>query len=104
MARRFTPEQRARLLTRYRASGLTQREFAERAGVTLSALQGWLYRRGKSSAPCGRFVEVVPPVPATATERIEVRVGSIHVVLPAAASADRIAAIVRALDSAESAE
>jgi transposase-like protein len=101
MARHVTPEQRARLVARYRASGLTQREFAEREGVTLSALQGWLYRRGKSSASCGRFVEVVP---ATPTERVEVRVGSIRIVLPAAASADRIAAIVRALDSAESAK
>ena len=37
MAHRYTPEQRARLVARYRRGGLTQREFAEREGITLSA-------------------------------------------------------------------
>jgi hypothetical protein len=38
-----TPEQWRQLLTEYRASGLTQREFAERHGIKACTLQKRLY-------------------------------------------------------------
>ena len=98
MSRRSTPEERARLVSGYRRSKLTQREFAEREGITLSTLQGWLYRRTKDKAAGGRFVGVVP---ATANEAIEIKVGQVQVVLAATTSADRLAAIVHALDLSE---
>lgn len=48
--KRFTPLQRADLLADYRASGLTQREFAAQAGISLACLSIWL-RREKDAAP-----------------------------------------------------
>ncbi len=43
--KRSTPASRAKLVAAYRASGLTQAEFAERRGIKVSTLQSWLYRR-----------------------------------------------------------
>jgi transposase-like protein len=40
--RRHTPRQRAKLLTQYRRSGLSQREFVQRHGLGLSTLTKWL--------------------------------------------------------------
>lgn len=48
--KRFTPAERADLLADYRASGLTQREFVAKAGITLACLSIWL-RREKGAAP-----------------------------------------------------
>ena len=98
MPRRSTPEQRARLVSRYRKSKLTQREFAEREGITLSTLQSWLYKRPRSKAERGRFVEVVAPA---VNETIEINVGHAQVVLPGTTPTDRLAAIVHALGSSE---
>lgn len=79
MTRRTTPEQRRRLIARYKRSNLTQREFCDREGISVSALQNWLYRRGdviEETPP--RFVEVDRPC----VEAIEVRVGSVEARLP----------------------
>ena len=48
MQRRTTREQRIRIVARFRKSGLTQREFAEREDITVSALQNWLTMIRKS--------------------------------------------------------
>jgi transposase-like protein len=65
-SRRRSASDGARLATRYEASGLTQREFAGRNGVTVSTLQYWL--RKAQAEDCGgeepaaeqfRFVEVI---------------------------------------------
>jgi hypothetical protein len=98
MPRRHTPEQCTRLAARYRGSGLTQREFAEREGVTLSALRACLYRRVDSADPTPRFVEVVPSTRA-ASDAIELHVGDVRMVLPGGVAPGRLAALVRALVS-----
>src|SRR5947208_2924284 len=41
---RWTPQERAQLVAKYQASGLTQREFAQQYGVKLSTFQQWVYR------------------------------------------------------------
>lgn len=43
-----TRTEREQILDDYRRSGLTQREFALRAGIALSTLQRWLGEAGKS--------------------------------------------------------
>src|SRR5438309_1729493 len=40
--RRRTPQQRGELLTQYRCSGLSQREFVQSHGLGLSTLNKWL--------------------------------------------------------------
>jgi hypothetical protein len=64
--KRFSPAERSRLLNDYRASGLTQREFAAQAGISLACLSIWLRReRDAGPAPVGQvsFVEIpsAPP-------------------------------------------
>jgi len=50
-----------RVAEEYEASGLTQREFAERRGMTLSTLQSWVYRRRRQeSAPVVQSVRLLP--------------------------------------------
>ena len=66
--KRFTPAERLKILADYKASGLTQRAFADRAGVSLSCLSIWL-RRQKQSAPettPSAFLELPPPPGAPA--------------------------------------
>jgi hypothetical protein len=60
---RTTPEQRAEIVTKFRQSGLTQRAFAESAGIRLAQLKGWLYPKTYSTkASCRpRFVRVQTP-------------------------------------------
>ena len=45
--------ERTVLINDYRASGLTQEQFAARAGINLSTLRAWIYRK-PSSASHGR--------------------------------------------------
>ena len=54
--RRFSAEEKTRVVEQYRESGLTRAEFCRREGVSLINLQRWL---GKQNG-CGeaRFVEV----------------------------------------------
>ena len=64
--KRFTPAQRRQILADYQAGGLTQREFASRAGVSLASLGKWLRARRLSPAePSGPgFLEL--PLPSAA--------------------------------------
>jgi transposase-like protein len=64
-SRRRSASDGSRLVERYQASGVTQREFAEREGVTMSALQYWLRKAragddgGEEAAERFQFVEVI---------------------------------------------
>lgn len=68
-SRRRSPSEMAPLLERYRQSGLTQQQFAEREGIKPSTLAYWLYRakrRPKTSAASQWLaVDVKPAVPRT---------------------------------------
>jgi hypothetical protein len=71
---RLTQAQRETILTAYRRSQLTQREFASQAGISVSALQLWL--RKASARPCTQttaFVQVpnlLAPAPGPAVYRL----------------------------------
>ena len=57
--RRFTKRERSNWLSRYRSSGLSQREFAVKHGLNLGTLVQWLVKeRRRASAPPASFVEV----------------------------------------------
>jgi len=68
-----------RLIAAYEASAVTQAEFAQRRGVSVSALQHWLYRvreeRGTTKASV-QFVEVEHSTTATRSSRVEVELPS----------------------------
>ena len=58
----------------YKRSGQTQEAFAQKRGVTVSALRYWIYKeRGRSSRPVG----LVPVGVATTGGYFEVRVGQV---------------------------
>jgi transposase-like protein len=42
--KKYSPEDRARILADYHASGLTQREFVAKAGISLTCLNVWSRR------------------------------------------------------------
>jgi len=68
-----------RLITAYEASAATQADFAKRRGVSVSALQHWLYRfrheRGTTKASV-QFVEVEHSATAQRCSRVEVELPS----------------------------
>lgn len=70
--------ERTRLLTKYRASGLTQEQFAARAGLKIGTLRAWIYKRRPAVRPARghfapvRIVDAALPVtksPGTVTVR-----------------------------------
>jgi len=59
LRKRLTQAQREKILKAYRASQLSQREFAARAGIGLSTLHVWLRKTVSSpSTPATAFVQV----------------------------------------------
>ena len=55
--KRLTPAQREEILSAYRRGGLTQRDFALQAGISVSTLQLWL-RKAAASPSSPAFLQV----------------------------------------------
>jgi len=66
------------MLTRYRASGETQRAFCEGAGVSVSTLQYWLQQERLTEA----FSEVTPPTRTKTTLEFVFPLGALAQGLP----------------------
>ena len=78
--KKFAPAERAELLADYRFSGLTQREFVAKAGISLACLCIWLRREKEAGGVAGRqvsFMEIpsqslplsfLTPVPSAPAE------------------------------------
>jgi hypothetical protein len=58
-------QHRTALLAAYRESGLTQKAFAAREGVSYSTLTGWLFAERREGKAKPAFKEVSWPAPAT---------------------------------------
>lgn len=56
--RRHSPDEIVKRVAEYRRSGLSQGQYAERAGVKLSSLRNWLYRREQRPAKPGGLTAV----------------------------------------------
>lgn len=54
----LTPEERAEWVSRYRSSGQTQAQFAQRHGLKLTTLQGWIYGQRRKQRPTAAFREI----------------------------------------------
>ena len=63
---RYTAQHRAKVVNAFRQSGMTRRQFAERHGVKVGTLSGWLHKYGKNDV---RFVRVESPRPEQETVR-----------------------------------
>jgi hypothetical protein len=70
-----TPGQREAILRDYRQSQWTQREFAAKAGISVSTLRGWLTKIPSRAAPPGpAFLAVpnlLPAAPAPPAYRLQ---------------------------------
>lgn len=58
--RRHTPAQKDQLLAQYRRSGLTQRQFAAKAGIGYSTLTLWLRKAALARKPSQSAFVAVP--------------------------------------------
>ena len=65
--RHHTPAQKDRLLARYRRSGLTQRQFAAKAGIGYSTLTLWLRKAAPTSKPSKSVFVAVPNLLSSTT-------------------------------------
>ncbi len=93
--RRRSADEWAKIINRYRRSGLTQREFCEREGVSTGALQHWLYRAPKAKP---KFVEVLEADPRQKHCRAIVRVREIEVDVEAGAVVELVASLLDVLE------
>ncbi|WP_219993553.1 IS66-like element accessory protein TnpA [Asticcacaulis tiandongensis] len=107
-SRRWPDEVKARLVAETLRPGVSVNEVARRAGVKANHLSSWrtLAREGKLILPAPEddvefsTLVVREPAPVTAGHlavRPEISVGNVTIRLEDGASADRIAAVVRAL-------
>lgn len=92
-------QERERILAAYRASGLTQAQFAERAGIKVETLRAWIYRGPTKQLPQDRrravrsgFVEV--QAVAVATTGVELRIGGLVMRASSWPTAEWVAAVV----------
>jgi hypothetical protein len=98
MSSHRSPSQRRELVTAFRRSGLSQREFAEREGIKVTTLQSWLYHpseRKDAAVPSPGFVRVEGEADGSGV-RIEVG-GAVVVHLLTLPEPEYIARLVRAL-------
>ena len=98
--RRASAQERSRVVGLYRASGLTQGQFATQHGIKLSTLRQWLYRpdsKMKGNIPA-RFQEFAagPVISAAWMAEIALDCG-ITLRLGAAANPDWVSSVVSAL-------
>ncbi|HYF37491.1 MAG TPA: transposase [Prosthecobacter sp.] len=68
--KRFTATERRRIVNEYQTSGLTQREFATRVGISVACLSIWL-RRAKEEQRGGNRVAWLELPPAARAVRQE---------------------------------
>lgn len=100
--RHFSRDECAQLFARWRESGLKQRAFCEREGITYNTLQYLLYVKAKEKstpAAAGGFVRVVeaPPPPSPSCSLTVKTGGDISIAFETAPEASYLAQIVRAL-------
>lgn len=108
--RRLTRERRAEVVEEYEGSGLTQVEFARRAGLSATTFAHWVQqarREAKATtlvpgAVAPRFVEMRASVPVTPTVNAVPATAELSVILPdgvvvRGVDALALAALVRAL-------
>ena len=82
MKKRSEKPEWVRVAEEYEASGLTQREFAERRGMTLSTLQSWVYRRRRlEKVTPAEPMRLLPVQVMTATAPVAGRSDSLEVLL-----------------------
>jgi transposase len=107
-SRRWPDEMKAQLVAETLRPGVSVNEVARRAGVKANHLSSWrtLARRGRLILPAPEddveFSALVVSEPAQVAAghlavRLEIAVGNVTIRLEDGASADRIAAVVRAL-------
>jgi len=89
-----------RLVSQWRASGLSAREFAAREGLNRGTLYRWSATLGRAAPPSGGFVEVPAPVPAAEEGRIEVVVREqVRIRVSGAFDAGLLRRVVEALEA-----
>ena len=100
--KRPTQAQRETILTAYRRSQLTQREFAGQAGISVSALQLWLRKAAaRASTETSAFVEVpnlLAQAPGPAVYRLHLP-GAIGLEIGSGFRADELASLLQLLRS-----
>jgi transposase-like protein len=103
MGRKRTPLERRRELVReYRGSGMTQANFAQRAGINYTTFCGWVQAEAKKQSQPVKFaqLQLPPALPAVAPlEPTELEVRLCDGTSVRGNKAEELAALVRALRS-----
>ena len=76
MGKRFSTAQASALLSEYRGSGLSRREYVKRSGISLSYLDGLIRRSKNSGSGVGErqgFVEVEQPAVLDRRHLVEIQ-------------------------------
>lgn len=95
----LTPAQREKILHSYQRSHLTQKEFAEQAGIGVSTLSAWLRKAPQSKTERPAFVAVpnlLAPAPALPAYRLQWP-GGLSLELRAGFSSGEIAELLQVL-------
>jgi lambda repressor-like predicted transcriptional regulator len=94
--KRYSLEDRDRIVAAFRRSGLSQAAFAEQIGLSVWALRDWIYRP-KPREQSQRLVPVRMATPSSSTVEVTLPHG-LSARVPADVASDFVAALVRALE------
>lgn len=89
-------------VVRWRASGLTQQQYSQRAGLNVHTLAHWSWRLGRQTGAATSQslvpIQVIAQAPSVAA-RVELRAGSWCLQVPAGTDAKWLAALLRELSA-----
>lgn len=88
-------------IARWRASGLTQRQYSQRAGLNVHTLAHWSWRLGRRAGAAANQslvpIRVIAPALPVVAAVIELRAGSWCLQVPAGTDATWLASLLREL-------
>jgi|WetSurMetagenome_2_1015567.scaffolds.fasta_scaffold1112223_2 transposase-like protein len=81
MKRRYSNEQKAELVEKYRKTGKSKAGFAAGEGIKIQTFYNWLKKAGPSGGNSSRFVELKVPSYSAGQEKITVRKNGLEVMV-----------------------
>ena len=97
MRRRYSNEQKAELVDKYRKSGKSTAAFAAAEGIKVQTFYNWLKKAGASGGNSSRFVELKVPSYSVEQEKITVRKNGLEVMVYTIEGFEKVIKVMAAL-------
>jgi transposase-like protein len=97
MRRRYSNEQKAELVDKYRQSGKSSAAFAAGEGIKVQTFYNWLKKADSGTGKSSRFVELKVPSYRAEQEKITVRKNGLEVMVYSIEGFEKVIKVMAAL-------